>query len=44
MRWLDSVTDSMDMNLGKCRETVRDREACYAAVHEMEKSQTQLSN
>ena len=33
MRWLNSITDSMDMNLGKLQEMVRDREACYAAVH-----------
>ena len=44
MRWLDSVTDSVDMNLGKRRETVRDREAWCAAVHGVEKSQIQLSN
>ena len=33
LRWLDSITDSMDMNLGKLQKMVRDREACYAAVH-----------
>ena len=33
MRWLDSITDSMDMNLGKLQDMVRDREAHYAAVH-----------
>ena len=33
MRWLDDITDSMDMNLGELQEMVRDREACHAAVH-----------
>ena len=44
MRWLDSVTDTMDMNLGKLQEMVRDGEACCAAVHGIAKSQTGLGN
>ena len=40
MRWLEGITDAMDMNLGKLRETVRDREAWSAAVHLVTKSWT----
>ena len=44
MRWLDGITNSMDMSVSKFQNMVKDREPCHAAVHGIAKSETRLSN
>ena len=44
MRWLDGITDSMDISFSKLQEIAKNREACHAAAHGAAKSQTQLSD